>query len=205
MLVQRSGSHCLSLGNARPLAPDRFHRRREAVPSLAGMINSDSWSSGPACAGRAAKAEPGADAGPAAARSDTALIPNAPASAGSWPRPRPPSAGSGHYAWLQRAARFSPFAWDVSWDDAPHSPSAARAVSAMTCAIRAARTFSARRRTSCKRQVSGSIPLTGSQVRRGKSPPYVSVRGTNVVGDVAGSDPIAPTCPVYFPAGRPLG
>jgi hypothetical protein len=48
------------------------------------------------------------------------------------------AAGSGHYAWLRRAARFSPFAWDVSWDDALHNPSAAGAVSTMTCAIRAA-------------------------------------------------------------------
>jgi hypothetical protein len=198
MLVQRSGSHGLSLGDARALAPDRSHRRREAVPSLAGMIssgcgsrrctrravmssarqggraashgarpdetvviNSDSWSSGPACAGRAAKTEPGADAGPAAARGDTALIPNAPDSAGANDLSdvlsghvvkSVPSAGSGHYAWLQRVARFSPFAWDVSWDDALHSPSAAGAVSAMTCAIRAASALGARVRTSCKRQ-----------------------------------------------------
>ena len=37
----------------------------------------------------------------------------------------------------------------------------------MTCAIGAASANGARGRTSCKRQVSGSIPLTGSQVREG--------------------------------------
>ena len=36
----------------------------------------------------------------------------------------------------------------------------------MTCAIGAASALGARGRTSCKRQVSGSIPLTGSQVSR---------------------------------------
>jgi YVTN family beta-propeller protein len=76
----------------------------------------------------------------------------------------PCAAGSGHYAWLQGAARFSLFARDVSWDAAPHRPGAARVVSAMTCASRAARTLSARRRTTCKRQVSGSNALAGSQV-----------------------------------------
>ena len=35
---------------------------------------------------------------------------------------------------------------------------------------------------SCKRQVSGSNPLTGSQVRGGKYPLCVSARGTNVTG-----------------------
>jgi integrase len=40
------------------------------------VISSGAWSSGPACAGRTAKAEPGADAGPAAARSGAALVRN---------------------------------------------------------------------------------------------------------------------------------
>ena len=40
----------------------------------------------------------------------------------------------------------------------------------MARVIRAARALGARGRTSCKRQVSGSNPLTGSQVRRGFGP-----------------------------------
>jgi hypothetical protein len=60
-------------------------------------------------------------------------------------------------------AHFPPSAWNGSWNDAPDNPSAAGAVSAMTCAIIAASAHGARGRTSCKRQVSGSNPLTGSQ------------------------------------------
>jgi hypothetical protein len=56
-----------------------------------------------------------------------------------------------------------PFAWNGSWNGALDNPSAASAVSAMTSAIGAASAHGARGRTSCKRQVSGSIPLTGSQ------------------------------------------
>lgn len=75
------------------------------------------------------------------------------------------AAGSGHYAWIRSAARFSRFAWDISWDDAPHNPSAAGAVSAMTCAIHAASILSARGRTSCKRQVVDSDPGGSQQAR----------------------------------------
>jgi hypothetical protein len=61
-------------------------------------------------------------------------------------------------------------AWNGSWNGALDNPSAASAVSAKARTIRAASAPSARGRTSCKRQVSGSIPLTGSQVRRGFGP-----------------------------------
>jgi integrase len=54
-------------------------------------------------------------------------------------------------------------AWTGSWTGAPDYPSAASAFSAITCAIRATRTLGAQSRTSCKRQASGSNPLTGSQ------------------------------------------
>jgi hypothetical protein len=75
------------------------------------------------------------------------------------------------------AAPFLAVAWNGSWNDAPGNPSAAGAVSAMTRAIRAASAFGARGLPSCKRQVSGSIPLTGSpQVREGKCPPDVPRR-----------------------------
>lgn len=56
----------------------------------------------------------------------------------------------------------APRAWNGSWNGAPDNPSAASAVSAVTCAIGAANAHRARGRTSCKRQVSGSIPFTGS-------------------------------------------
>jgi hypothetical protein len=78
--------------------------------------------------------------------------------------------------------RRPPPPWNGSWNGASADPSAATAVSAMSCAICAASVLGARGRTSCKRQVSGSIPLTGSQVRGGKHPLRVSVRGTNVIG-----------------------
>jgi hypothetical protein len=62
------------------------------------------------------------------------------------------------------AIDFSPpSAWNGSWDDARNNPSAASAVSAIVRAIRAASALGARGRTSCKRQASGSIPLTGSR------------------------------------------
>src|SRR6478672_8363287 len=57
-----------------------------------------------------------------------------------------------------------PSAWNGSWDDAEDNPSAAGALSAIACAIGAARACAACERTSCKRQVIGSNPLTGSQV-----------------------------------------
>jgi hypothetical protein len=75
-----------------------------------------------------------------------------------------------------------PSAWNGLWNGALDNPSAASAVSAMTCAIGAASAHGARGRTSCKRQVSGSIPLTGSQVSGGKYPLCVSVRGTSGSG-----------------------
>jgi hypothetical protein len=63
-----------------------------------------------------------------------------------------------------------PSAWNVSWNGALDNPRAASAVSAMMCAIGAAGVLAAWGRASCKRQVSGSIPLTGSQVRGGSHP-----------------------------------
>ncbi len=66
-------------------------------------------------------------------------------------------------------------AWNVSWDGLLAYSSAASAVSAINRAISAASALGARGRTSCKRQVSGSIPLTGSQVRRGSSSLRISV------------------------------
>jgi hypothetical protein len=63
-----------------------------------------------------------------------------------------------------------PCAWNGSWDDAQNNPSAAGAVSAIACVIGAASACAACEHTSCKRQVSGSNPLTGSQVRGGVYP-----------------------------------
>jgi len=57
-----------------------------------------------------------------------------------------------------------PPAWNDSWDDAQNNPSAAGAVSAIAGAIGAASACAACEHTSCKRQVSGSSPLTGSQL-----------------------------------------
>jgi hypothetical protein len=76
------------------------------------------------------------------------------------------AAGSGHYARLQPWTRFSPAAWNGSWNDTPNNPSVVGAVSAMTCAICAGSAHGARGRTSCKRLASGSNPLTGSQFSR---------------------------------------
>jgi hypothetical protein len=56
-----------------------------------------------------------------------------------------------------------PSAWDDSWDDPPNNPSAASAIRAITRAIGATSACTACEQTSCKRQVSGSNPLTGSQ------------------------------------------
>jgi hypothetical protein len=58
-----------------------------------------------------------------------------------------------------------PSAWNVSWNGLLAYLSAAGAVSAIDRAISAASACAARSRASCKRQVGGSIPLTGSQVR----------------------------------------
>ena len=55
--------------------------------------------------------------------------------------------------------------WTGLWTGSPDNPSVVSAVSAMPRGICAVRTVSARGRTSCKRQVSGSIPLTGSRSR----------------------------------------
>ena len=49
-----------------------------------------------------------------------------------------------------------------SWTGVPDNPSVVSAISAMIRAIRAASVHRERGRTSCKRQVSGSNPLTGS-------------------------------------------
>ena len=55
-----------------------------------------------------------------------------------------------------------PSAWNVSWNGPLAYSSAASAVSAINRAISAASACAARGRTSCKRQASGSNPLTGS-------------------------------------------
>jgi len=57
--------------------------------------------------------------------------------------------------------------WTGSWTGASDNPSAASAISAITRVIGAASTLGAGGRTSCKRQASGSNPLTGSQFRWG--------------------------------------
>ena len=90
--------------------------------------------------------------------------------------------GSGHRARLQRWVCFSPPAWTGSWTGSPDNPSVTSAVSAIAQVIAAASASGAPGRSSCKRQASGSNPLTGSQVRGGKHPRYVSARGTNVTG-----------------------
>ena len=71
-----------------------------------------------------------------------------------------------------------PSVWNGSWNDALDNPSAASAVSAMSCAIGTASAHAARGRTSCKRQASGSNPLTGSQFSVGKHLISTLVRGT---------------------------
>jgi hypothetical protein len=58
-----------------------------------------------------------------------------------------------------------PSAWNGSWNGAPDNPSAATAVSAMTCAIGAASALGARGRTSCKRQFIDSDPDVSQQAR----------------------------------------
>jgi hypothetical protein len=57
------------------------------------------------------------------------------------------------------------FSWDDSWDDASRNPSVAVAISAITRVICAGSAHVALGHASCKRQASGSNPLTGSQVR----------------------------------------
>jgi hypothetical protein len=61
-----------------------------------------------------------------------------------------------------RTQRAGVPAWTGSWTGASGNPSAASAISAMTRVICAGSAHNARSRTSCKRQVSGSNPLTGS-------------------------------------------
>jgi hypothetical protein len=60
-----------------------------------------------------------------------------------------------------------PSVWNVSWNGLLADSSAAGAVSAIYRAISTASACAARGHPSCKRQVSGSIPLTGSQLRGG--------------------------------------
>ena len=79
------------------------------------------------------------------------------------------AAGSGRYARSQLWTVCLPSASNGSWHGAAENPSAVSAVSAMTCAISAASVHGARGRASCKRQASGSNPLTGSQVRPGSA------------------------------------
>ncbi len=67
--------------------------------------------------------------------------------------------------------RCPPSAWTGSWTGVPDTPSTASAISVITRAIGAASAHDARGRASCKRQASGSNPLTGSQVREGAYPP----------------------------------
>ena len=62
---------------------------------------------------------------------------------------------------IQSASRLM---WNGSWNGRLSNPSSAVASRAMSRAIYAAKGSGAAGRTSCKRQVSGSNPLTGSQV-----------------------------------------
>jgi hypothetical protein len=71
---------------------------------------------------------------------------------------------SAYYAGLRSRDIACLLAWTGSWTGGPDNPSAASAISAMTRVICAASTLGAQRRTSGKRQASGSNPLTGSQV-----------------------------------------
>jgi hypothetical protein len=68
------------------------------------------------------------------------------------------------YAQLQDERRWASRPWTGSWTGASDNPSAASAIDAMTCGIVAASVFGACGHTSCKRQASGSNPLTGSQL-----------------------------------------
>ena len=77
---------------------------------------------------------------------------------------------SGHYAEFRSLDIGCFLAWNGSWNVAHETPRTASAVSAMIRAIGAASALGAWGRTSCKRLVSGSIPLTGSQVRRVEAP-----------------------------------
>ena len=67
--------------------------------------------------------------------------------------------------------RYLPSAWNGSWNVAPENPSATSAIRAITRVIGAGRALVASGRATCKRQVSGSNPLTGSQFSEGKYPP----------------------------------
>jgi hypothetical protein len=64
----------------------------------------------------------------------------------------------------------APWPWTGSWTGTPDNPIAASAVSAMIRVICAASVCDAGGRSSCKRQASGSNPLTGSML------PSVSAR-----------------------------
>lgn len=55
-------------------------------------------------------------------------------------------------------------------------------IAAPVCGIRAGRALRALGHTSCKRQASGSNPLTGSQFSGGKRLVSAPFRGTNVPG-----------------------
>ena len=59
--------------------------------------------------------------------------------------------------------RYPPSAWNGSWNVAPENPSATSAICAITRVIGAGRALVASGRATCKRQASGSNPLTGSQ------------------------------------------
>jgi hypothetical protein len=73
-------------------------------------------------------------------------------------------------------------------DRAPDNPSAVSAVSAIIRIICAASAFGARGRYSCKRQASGSNPLTGSQ-------PAVSRTDCNVSGALNSCGPVNDSAP----------
>jgi hypothetical protein len=73
--------------------------------------------------------------------------------------------------------------WTGSWTGASDNPSAASAISAITRVICAASVRGAGGRTSCKRQASGSNPLTGSQFSSGIDLTSSPIRGTNNTDD----------------------
>ena len=63
---------------------------------------------------------------------------------------------------------LSPAAWNGSWNGSPEDPLVLGAAAALSCGIGAGSGSNARKHASCKRQVSGSIPLTGSTMMAAK-------------------------------------
>jgi hypothetical protein len=62
-----------------------------------------------------------------------------------------------------RMLAASPAAWNGSWNGSPGNPLVLGAAAALACGIGAGSGHKAREQASCKREVIGSIPLTGSR------------------------------------------